>query len=46
MMWNYFAMSGAMTFVSALCKMSSNNISDIYLLRLNAEEADFRQLNN
>lgn len=44
--WKCFAMSGATSFVSALCKVSSNYISDIHLLRLNAEEADFRQLNN
>lgn len=34
--WKYFALSGAMSFVSASCKMSSNYISGTRILRLNA----------
>lgn len=31
--WKYFAMSGAMSFVSVSCKMSSNYISVTQILR-------------
>lgn len=34
--WKYFAMSGAMNFVSASCKKSSNYLSGTYILTLNA----------